>query len=370
MTRRRSASVALFLVLAALASTLAACGGDEDHETASAPASTATTSPDGAAAASQEWEQIVPGGDCQCSDGSEFNLWVREADPQKVMFYLEDGGACFSAETCDPASGVYQPRVSQGPAVEGGIFDLGNERNPFADYSVVYVPYCTGDVHIGNTATRYGPGLTVQHKGYVNATAALDHLAATFPGAANVVVIGESAGSLAAPLYAALVSDRLPDAEVTAISDASGAFPDVERIDSIIAAWDKGNASSAWPEGLDPTMGASGFPGFFVKSGHHDPDIAFARIDYAYDEHLAGWFPRLGLPTQDLLARVKTNEALIETAGVNVHSYIAPGVDHTVLSEERFYTEDGNGQSLVEWVARLVEGRPLADARCLKCRLE
>jgi hypothetical protein len=34
------------------------------------------------------WEPIVPGGDCQCSDGSEFNFWVREADPEKVVFYL------------------------------------------------------------------------------------------------------------------------------------------------------------------------------------------------------------------------------------------------------------------------------------------
>ena len=48
------------------------------------------------------WKQIVPGGDCQCSDGSAFSFWVREADPDKVVFYLQDGGACFSAETCEP----------------------------------------------------------------------------------------------------------------------------------------------------------------------------------------------------------------------------------------------------------------------------
>ena len=146
------------------------------------------------------WERIVPGGDCQCADGSEFSFWVREANPDKVVFYLQDGGVCFSAETCAPGSDLYQTTVAEGPTGEGGIFDFADARNPFADYSVVYVPYCTGDVHLGNTTTEYAPGLTVQHKGYVNGTAALDHLAATFPGATEVVVVGESAGSIASPL--------------------------------------------------------------------------------------------------------------------------------------------------------------------------
>ena len=134
------------------------------------------------------WEQIVPGGDCQCSDGSEFSFWVREANPEKVVLFLQGGGACFSAETCAPERDLYHTHVDRRPEpAEGGIFDFADERNPFADYSVVYVPYCTGDVHLGDTTTEYAPGLTVHHKGYVNGTAALDHLAATFPGATEVV---------------------------------------------------------------------------------------------------------------------------------------------------------------------------------------
>ena len=157
----------------------------------------------------------MPGGDCQCSDGSEFSFWVRQANPDKVLVYLQDGGVCFSAVTCAPDSGLYNTTIDEGPIGAGGIFDLANERNPFADYSVVYVPYCTGDAHLGNITTEYAPGLTVHHKGYVNGTAALDFVAATAPGASEVVVVGESAGSIAAPLYAGLVSDRLPDARIT-----------------------------------------------------------------------------------------------------------------------------------------------------------
>ena len=55
--------------------------------------------------------------------------------------------------------------------MSNGIFDFGNARNPLADYSFVFAPYCTGDVHLGNATHVYGPQLTVQHKGSVNATA-------------------------------------------------------------------------------------------------------------------------------------------------------------------------------------------------------
>ena len=207
------------------------------------------------------WEQVVPGGDCQCADGSEFSFWVREANPKKVVFYLQDGGACFSAETCAPERDLYNTRRSTRARPGGGIFDFADERNPFADYSVVYVPYCTGDVHIGNATTEYAPGLTVQHKGYVNGTAALDHLAATFPGATDVVVMGESAGSVAAPLYAGLVSDRLPDARITVLADGSGSYPDVPRFNELFAAWGFGNAIPRLARERRPDRRAVELPG-------------------------------------------------------------------------------------------------------------
>ena len=226
MTGRRSSIPALLLVLAVPAVAVAACGGSDDSAS-----EVQTTSPTTTAARGDEpWERVVPGGDCQCADGSEFSFWVREANPQTVVLYLQDGGACFSAETCAPDRDLYNAKVSEGPAGQGGIFDLADERNPFADHSFVYVPYCTGDVHIGNTTKEYAPGLTVEHKGYVNGTAALDHLAATFPGATDVVVIGESAGSVASPLYAGLVSDRLADARITVVAHGAGSYPDAPRL--------------------------------------------------------------------------------------------------------------------------------------------
>jgi len=354
--------LARLLVLVALAATVAACGDSDDDAGAVATTAPSTT----ATAGDQGWDRIVPGGDCRCSDGSEFSFWVRKANPKKVVLYLQDGGACFSAKTCAPDSDLYQTRVDEGPTGEGGIFDFADDRNPFADYSAVYVPYCTGDVHVGDATTDYAPGLTVHHKGYVNGTAALDRLAATFPGATEVVVVGESAGSIAAPLYAGLVSDRLPRARITALADGSGSYPDLPRLNEIIAAWGTGNALPDWPENAGPAAKWS-FPGLFMQSGRHAPKIVFARHDYAYDEHQKMWYPLAGIPAKDLLSRIDANEAQIERAGVNLLSYIAPGLEHTALTEEQFYTENVNGQRLVDWVTRLIAGEPVDDVHCKKC---
>ena len=211
------------VALVVLAGVVGGCGsGDQDG--AAGDGSGTSTSAD-ASVDAVGWEEVVPGGDCQCSDGSVFSFWARAADPAKVVVFLQGGGACFSAETCDPGNDLYRTAVTEGPNPEG-VFDFENPRNPFADYSAVYVPYCTGDVHIGNATTDYADGLTIQHKGYANGTAALDYVAATFPDATDVVVLGESAGSIAAPLYAGLVADRLPDAHITVVADGSGSYPD------------------------------------------------------------------------------------------------------------------------------------------------
>src|SRR6478735_2926443 len=296
-----------------MAATLAACGGD--HK----PVASAATVPSG-----DEWERVVPGGDCQCADGSAFNFWVRKASPKKVVFYLQDGGACFSAESCAPKNGLYQRRVSEGPVGEGGIFAFDDERNPFADYSVVYVPYCTGDVHIGTRTRTYAPGLTVHHNGYLNGTTALDHLAAAFPGATDVVVIGESAGAVAAPLYAGLAADRLPKARITALADGSGAYPDVPAINRLITDWRGRDSIADWPKTAGAGTQRVSVPGLFIRSGRHDPEIVFARHDYAYDKEQQSKLSLIGVPVGNLLSRLDTNETQIEKAGVKLLTYVAP----------------------------------------------
>lgn len=306
------------------------------------------------------WEEVAPGGDCQCSDGSEYVFWVRKADPAKVVLYLQDGGACFSVETCTPDNELYNRTVTEGPAQEDGMYDLADERNPFADHSIVFAPYCSGDVFLGNATTEYAPDLTIQHKGYANGTAALDHLAATFPAATDVVVVGESAGSVAAPLYAGLAADRLPDARITALADGSGSYPDLPDLNRRLA--------DAWGiESVIPDWSTWGMPGLFVRSGRQHPEITFARHDFAYDENQHIWYRHIGVEVGDLRERIDANETAIEAAGVDLLSYIEPGDGHTALSERELFATEVNGRPLVDWVTKLIAGEPVDDVHCTEC---
>jgi hypothetical protein len=65
---------------------------------------------------------------------------------------------------------------------------------------------------------------------------------------------------------------------------------------------------------------------------------------------------------------IDANEAAIEDAGVVLHSYTAPGDGHGILEWPRFYEMEVNGEKLVDWVSRLVEGKPVEDVPCKRCR--
>jgi hypothetical protein len=131
----------------------------------------------------------------------------RRAEPLKVVFFLDGGGACVDAETCaftgTPGEENYDWKVTDDPADEGGIFYFARADNPFGDYSFLYVPSCTGDAHLGDVTREYSPELTVEHNGFVNGTTALDYLAENYPHVAQVVVVGKTVGSVAAPSTAA-----------------------------------------------------------------------------------------------------------------------------------------------------------------------
>ena len=113
-----------------------------------------------AAPAGAQWQTIEPGGDTVCSDGTPYRFFVHPGDPGRLLVEFEGGGGCWSAETC--AMEIYTRRVTTDPELARrlgllvGIYDRGNPENPFREWTHVYVPYCTGDLHWGNSTRVYG----------------------------------------------------------------------------------------------------------------------------------------------------------------------------------------------------------------------
>ena len=372
-----------FIVAASLCGLLAGCSNTADSGNSvavgSAPAVSTVPPADTQAPATDvpttveatAWDAITAPAGCMCSDGSEFKFFVHRADPAKVVFYLEGGGACFDGSTCGPDSKAFKRTVGHDDGLEGlttGIFDFANPKNPFHDWSIVFVPYCTGDVHIGNITKDYGNGTIVQHKGYVNGTAALTATHDLFPDATQLVVTGESAGSVPSPLYAGMARDLYATATIKVLGDGSGAYPDIPGINAVIGAnWGTMNAVPAWPENEGQTVETWSLPGLYVQSHRHAPDIVFARHDYAFDQTQVFFAQLAGIPADDLVSLIDENETQIEASGMDLWSFISPGDSHTVLSRPEFYTETVNGTSFVQWVTDLVAGTPVPDVHCTTC---
>ena len=274
--------------------------------------------------------------------------------------------------------------LGEDPAQEGGIFDFARADNPFRDYSFVYVPSCTGDAHLGDVTRKYSPELTVEHNGFVNGTAALSYLAEHYPDAAQVVVVGKTVGSIAAPVYGGLVGDRLPDAQVTAFGGQSGHIPDDPDLNAKFFGelWGAYDNMPDWKINDGLTSRDWGPRRFWIQAGLHDPEIVLARFDYAYDQEAAEGAAALGLDPSKLLGVIDANEAVIEEAGLVQHSYTAPGDGHGIFEWPKFYKLEVNGEKLVDWVTRLIdgerlvdwvtrliEGEPVDDMHCQKCRV-
>ena len=329
---------------------------------------TTSTAPSPAAG---PWEQVAGGEDCKCADGSDYNYWVRPADPEKVVFYLEGGGACFSADTCAFDSGTYSVTTdeSDNPTGAGGIFDFSNPENPLANSSFVAAPYCTGDVHIGNNTQNYSDTLTVYHNGFANASAALAELRERFPDAKEIVVAGSSAGAVAAPLFGGLVGDLYPDAKISAIADAAGAYPSNPLINSTIGnLWGSFSILPDWPVNADLVAEDWGVPEMIIQSGRHNPHIRFARFDNAFDATQLTFAALAGFDATNMDELIKENERKIEAAGVPVSNYLAPGTDHTILGRNEMYALEVSELPFIDWITTFLStDNTDTDVACVEC---
>jgi hypothetical protein len=325
------------------------------------------------------WNMLVPGGDTICSDGSEYAFFVRPADTKKLLIYFEGGGACWFGEICDlsgnptydPVVGVYD---SPGEHLDG-IFDLENPENPFADYSMVFVPYCTADVHMGNRVTTYevpakgdvaAHEVTIHHKGYVNATAVLDWTFENLKAPETVFVTGDSAGSIASPFYTAFVAERYPDAFIAQLGDAAGGYR-TDAVPAVFANWGTIDILPDFPEFQDATVDNLTVEAFYLASASRYPDITFAQVNTAADGTQRGFLNLMGADDTPLLERLKANFADLNAAVDNFRSYTAGGAEHSVLGRSQFYTYQVDGLLLRDWVAALAAGEDVEDVMCTDC---
>jgi len=176
--------------------------------------------------------------DAVCGDGSPTGIGVNlGASGSRPLIYFEGGGACWSEQTCYTDMSAANFTTGYGPqsfaadiadvteiAAPGSFFDRTAADNPFKDYSYVYVPYCTGDVHAGDAVVQYGSH-TAHHAGYTNFAAYLKRLVPTFSDVDRVILAGSSAGGYGALFNWGQTQQAFGSVRVDMIDDSGTLMP-------------------------------------------------------------------------------------------------------------------------------------------------
>jgi hypothetical protein len=176
----------------------------------------------------------------RCGDGSDYAFRMRLAPSGQpagnVVVFMEGGGGCYDGPGC---ASVFASSPDRFEALSdalpgGGIMSNSASTNPFRDWTKVFLPYCTQDLHIGGGITNAFPEITVQRYGAINTRTALSYVRDVLWGAIDaaepegfrpdrlkVLLSGSSAGGYGTAYNYHWVLDDLRWIHTTAAPDAA-----------------------------------------------------------------------------------------------------------------------------------------------------
>lgn len=319
-----------------------------------------------------EWQTIAPGGETRCATGTPYNFHVRNAASDRLMIFFNGGGACWSAATCDVSGGeaTYRPfanaEAGNHPSGFDGAFALDNPENPFREWSQVFVPYCTGDVHLGTADHSYerddGSTFIIHHRGRINAEGVLEYVQANFPQVERLFVSGGSAGAVSSPVFAAMLADQYPNADVVQFAGGAGIY----RLEPPNALWRRWGVFEQLPQVFADTGYSAAnttLTDLYLMANEAVPGIAYHHYNNAYDGVQQQFQEMLGEPI-DLLAGLNANRDHLRESLPRFRSYTAPGGFHSLLRFDALYEQAVDGVPAVEWVLNIANGEPVEDVHC------
>jgi len=346
----------------------------------------------------------------QCMDKKETGFWIRQGNPKKLMVYLMGGGACFNP-LCKQLASSNPKGFDNGPPMSGILRPNMNTpdevTNPLGDHTSVLVPYCTGDVFLGNqdVPTSFGflaPGKRV-FKGRLHITKVMDSLLdSTYLSATldHFVLTGESAGGFGGLAsydflrtnYISNVEDSLNthfkidkanNGRAMLIDDSGIVMNRFHLTPCLTRYWYRlFNLETTIPDGCLECHESLYEIYPFLQNKYADDVMAF--ISTSSDEVIT-LFYAFGFPESEgecgnkLLpgtAPTSFKEGIedffmdyVIGAGINTNkfaSYLFPGTDHTHSTRDNFFYKtqvfndlDGEDIKLVDWYQRIVDGEAM-----------
>lgn len=324
-----------------------------------------------------EWT-FHPFADAVCRDGTATGLGIRPGSVDKLVLYFRGGGACFNDFTCEYSASHWDAESFSGwvgSIFADGIFDAGAPDNPVRDWTQVYIPYCTGDMHLGDRAGAVVDGVDGVHqfRGFANTAAFLDRLVPTFADVDEVLVVGTSAGGIGAVAHFPSIEAAFPEVRVSLLDDSGFLLPDAWA-----PACFQRQLRALW--GLDGTLPKDCAACFaedgggliellfhvFERTDRRPMGIVLARHDVIMRMFLGYGRLRADGPSCPdgggvveegyFAAGVDALAASLRARAPHVAQYVTESVDHTYVQWARYHTTEVAETLLSTWFAALLNG--------------
>ena len=274
--------------------------------------------------------------------------------------------------TCSVADAIFSDKVNEPEDLNvladtiysQGIFDT-SEDGPFADWSILYIPYCTGDVHWGDATVEYSDTLTIHHKGYQNTKAALEFAYERIQNPKSVFVTGCSAGAYGSILNSARIAEHYPDAIVSVMADSgAGIITETFLLDSF-PNWNALQHLPDYLERLQAPLEDLSIEDVYISITETFPHHRFTQYTTAFDADQHFYWEVMGGDFFEFPGRLKASLDTILEEAPNFRVYVAPGSMHCISFYPFFETREVNGVKFKDWLVQLVEGETPPDSvRC------
>ncbi len=305
----------------------------------------------------------------ECADGTPMFINVtRRPKATKLYIYLQGGGACWDSVSCDCHGnrcygGTARNLTRRDPKdVHSGWTDLSVPANPItAEYNVVEVPYCTGDLFMGNRLRELGNPkrpVLIRQFGYRNITKAFAATKQLFPAPESIIIMGSSAGGLGAMFNLHQLRKFYDRAPAYVISDAGAPFKipyvSADGVDRIFRAW--GVADNLPPDYSVTAPGPIDFAGLLRYNATRFPKDRFAFISSYNDWVMTAFsiiigaeygFSTIGRMIRDVAAHDLGQMQKVFYVGGERHTF------HNIPPSEVL-----SGQiNLADWISKMINGR-------------
>jgi hypothetical protein len=292
-----------------------------------------------------------------CIAGTDYSVFTRAGKKDKLLIMLQGGGACWQDfYNCNILAEAQEP-----PAPPVGIWDFDSKDNVFADYSIVYMPYCDGSTFGGDNdvfdpSFPFGP--VRFHRGLRNLSAGMDVAAATFPRPKNITVAGSSAGGVGAAAFAPFLArfEYGNNTQLTVFNDAGPIAVNLAEQADVAARAADWQFDQFYPASCTACDAFGQQTAIIEWRLDNDSTIREAFYETEFDLTNRFFTGLLGDPFgyQDLIV---TEHGLLNEAHPDRYKrFIVNNADtsHTALQSPLFYSQESGGVVLSEWTAEFV----------------